>query len=142
MTNTEQFEIKRIYLKDISFECPNGAETFMNPWSPGVTVDVDVNEDKLAEDIFEVALTLTISVENAGETAFMLEIFQAGIFGCSGFAPEKLHRVLYTYCPNILFPYAREAIDSVVTKGSFPALMIEPVNFDALYTSHLDAERT
>lgn len=132
----DAFEIKRIYIKDLSFESPNGAETFTNQWSPGVSFEVDVNHEKLGEEVYEVVLTLTITVENAEATAFMVEILQGGIFACRGFSEEQLHRVLYTYCPNLLFPYAREAVDNVVLKGSFPALMIEPVNFEALYNQH------
>jgi len=135
----DAFEIKRVYIKDLSFESPSGAETFTNPWAPEVNIDVDVNNEKLGEEVYEVVLTLTVTVDNAGATAFMIEILQGGIFACRGFSDEQLQRVLYTYCPNVLFPYAREAVDSVVLKGSFPALMIEPVNFEALYNQHAEA---
>lgn len=132
----DAFQIKRIYIKDLSFEAPSGAETFTNPWAPDVSIDVDVSDEQLGEETFEVVLTITVTVQNAGATAFMLEILQGGIFACRGFSDEQRRRVLYTYCPNTLFPYAREAIDNVVLKASFPALMIEPVNFEALYDQH------
>ncbi len=134
---SEAFSIKRVFVKDFSFEAPGGANTFTNPWNPDVNVDVEVAEETLAEDVYEVVLTLTVTVNNADTTAFMIEVLQGGIFSCARFSQDQLHRILHTYCPNILFPYAREAIDSMVVKGSFPALMIEPVNFDALYNEHL-----
>ncbi len=136
----QEFLIKRIYIKDFSFEAPEGADTFTNPWHPEVSIDIDVTEEKLVEDVYEVVLTLTVTANNAGATAFMIEILQGGIFTCKGFTDEYLHRVLHTVCPNILFPYAREAIDGMVLKASFPSLMIEPVNFDVIYDNNIGQE--
>ncbi len=133
----QSFSTKRIFVKDFSFEAPGGANTFTSPWDPDVTVDVDVTKEALGNDHHEVTLTLTITVSNAGATAFMLEIFQCGIFQCSGFQGGELHRVLHTICPNLLFPYAAEAVDGMALKGSFPALTLQPVNFDALYRQNV-----
>ena len=130
----QEFLPKRFFVKDFSFEAPGGANTFTNPWDPEVTVDLDVTNDTIGEDFFEVILTLTVTVANAGTTAFMIEIFQGGIFFCRGYSSSEMHRILHTVCPNLLFPYASQAVDDMTLKGSFPALMLEPVNFDALYS--------
>ncbi len=132
----QEFIIKRIYVKDFSFEAPGGAQTFTNPWKPDITIDVDATDETLGENVYEVVLTLTVTVSNAGSAAFMIEVLQCGIFSCVGFTDEQCHRILHTACPNTLFPYAREAIDNMVLKGSFPALMIGPVNFEELYNEH------
>ncbi|MDV6331135.1 protein-export chaperone SecB [Asticcacaulis sp. 201] len=130
---TQEFSIRRLYVKDISFEAPGGAHTFTKAWDPEIKVDVDVSKEQLGETTHDVTLILTVVVRNAGEVAFMLEVLQAGIFHVTGYDGEMLHRILHTVCPNALFPYAREAIDNIVIKGSFPPLMLEPVNFEAIY---------
>lgn len=98
-----------------------------------MNVDLNTRSGKVDEDNYEVVLTLTITAKLNEETAFLIELQQAGIFLVHGVEGEELRRVLATLCPNMLFPYAREAIDGVITKGTFPALMLAPVNFDALY---------
>lgn len=133
MSSDTEFNIRRIYIKDSSFEAPGGAQTFTRAWDPELKVDVDIAIETLAETTFEVTLILSVVARNGGETAFLIEVLQAGIFQISGFEGEMHHRVLHTVCPNALFPYAREAIDSLVVKGSFPALMLEPINFEAIY---------
>lgn len=130
---TQEFNIRRLYIKDISFEIPAGAQTFTKAWDPELKVDVDVTVEPLGETTHDVTLTMTVVARNGGQTAFMLEVLQAGIFHVTGYDGAMLHRILHTVCPNALFPYAREAIDSTVIKGSFPALMLEPVNFEAIY---------
>ncbi len=130
---SEEFTIRRIYIKDVSFEAPGGAHTFTRPWDPELKIDVDVATETLAETTFEVTLTLTVVARNGDEVAFMLEVLQGGIFHIAGYEAALRHRILHTVCPNALFPYARQAIDDLVVKGSFPALMLEPVNFDAIY---------
>ena len=133
---SQEFNIRRLYIKDVSFEAPGGAQTFTRAWDPEVKVDVDIAQEALGETTFDVTLILTVVVRNADQVAFMLEILQAGIFHITGYDDAMRHRILHTVCPNALFPYAREAIDSLVIKGSFPALMLEPVNFDAIYTDN------
>lgn len=135
--NGHEFLTKRIFIKDFSFEAPGGVDTFTNPWKPDVVVDLDVTNEKLGDNHHEVVLSLTVTVSNAGSTAFMIEIFQGGIFLCNGYSDDEMHRILHTVCPNLLFPYASSAVDSVVLKGSFPAVMLEPVNFDALYVQNM-----
>ena len=133
---SQEFAIRRIYIKDVSFEAPGGAHTFTQAWDPEVKVDVDVALDTLGDTTFDVTLILTVVMRNAGETAFMIEVLQSGIFHVSGYDEATRHRILHTVCPNALFPYAREVIDGLAVKGSFPALMLEPVNFEAIYNDN------
>ena len=132
-----QFALQRIYVKDLSFEAPMGYAAFQKQWNPKVQLDLNTNSNKMDDQNYEVILTLTITAKQEDDTAFLVEVQQAGIFGCSGFDPQQLHQVLNMMCPNILFPYAREAVDSLVTRGSFPPLMVAPVNFEALYQQAL-----
>jgi len=129
----QQFALQRIYLKDQSFEAPMGAAAFKKKWQPSVNQELNTKTSKIEDGLFEVTLTLTITVKIEDETAFLVEVQQAGLFAVNGIEGQQLAQVLNTVCPNILFPYAREAIDNAVTKGSFPALMLPPVNFDALF---------
>ena len=132
-----QFALQRIYVKDLSFESPKSPEMFQAQWQPEVKLDLNTSNHKLQEDMFEVVLSLTITVHNGPEanreTAFLAEVQQAGVFLVKGLEADELHRTLGAFCPNILFPYARETIDNLVLRGSFPPLMLAPVNFDALY---------
>ncbi len=129
-----QFALQRIYIKDLSFESPKAPGIFKGQWQPEVNLDLNTSNTQLQEDgMFEVVLSLTATVKHGEEVAFVAEVQQAGIFLISGMNEADLHRTLGAFCPNLLFPYARETIDSLVTRGSFPALMLAPVNFDALY---------
>ncbi|NRA21198.1 MAG: protein-export chaperone SecB [Oceanospirillaceae bacterium] len=133
-----QFSIQRIYLKDMSLEAPNSPQSFTQEWKPEVNLEMNTQSQELGEDVYEVVLTLTVTAKNDGETAFLIEVQQAGIFVISGMEAAESHHALGAFCPNILFPYARETIDSLVVKASFPALMLAPVNFDALYAQQLE----
>jgi preprotein translocase subunit SecB len=132
-----QFALQRIYVKDLSFEAPQGHKAFQKQWRPQVQLDLNTATDKIDDKNYEVVLTLTVTAKQEEEPAFLVEVQQGGIFSCEGFDAQQLHQVLNIMCPNILFPYARETIDSLVTKGSFPPLMIAPVNFEALYQQAL-----
>ena len=131
------FAIQRIYLKDLSFETPMGPSVFQKQWQPKVNQDLNTKNTKLENDLYEVALRLTLTVTDGEDTIYILEVKQAGIFSIKGLDPKQITHVINTTCPNILFPYAREAVDSVLSKGSFPALMLPPINFDALFASAL-----
>jgi len=134
----QQFAMQRIYAKDLSFESPASPNIFKKQWQPKVNVDLNTKSDKIDEEgNFEVVLTVTITAKVDDETAFLVEVQQAGIFFITGIDDENLRRVLATAAPNILFPYARENIDAVCVKGGFPAVMLAPVNFDALYQQAL-----
>ena len=140
-TPEQQFSIQRLFIKDISFETPAGSEMFKQQWKPEVHLDVNTRNEKLEDDIFEVVLTLTITAKQDDKTAFLVEVQQAGIFLAKGIVDDQLRQVLGTVAPNILFPYAREMVDSLVTKGSFPALMLAPINFDALYQQAIQQQQ-
>lgn len=134
----QQFVMQRIYTKDLSFESPATPDVFKKQWQPKVNVDLNTKSGAIDEEgNFEVVLTVTITATVEEETAFLIEVQQAGIFFIQGFGEEDLRRVLGTAAPNILFPYARETIDTICVKGAFPAVMLAPVNFEALYQQAL-----
>lgn len=130
-----QFALSRLYVKDISFEAPNSPEVFQQQFQPKVQLDVDNSHTSLGDGIYEVTVRVTVQVFNGDQetTAFLAEVHQAGIFQVAGLPEEQIDHTLNAFCPNILFPYARECVDNLVTRGSFPALMLAPINFDMLY---------
>ena len=134
----QQFAVQKIYCKDISFETPNSPQIFNSKWEPELKVDLHTAVNPLAESVFEVVLTVTATVKVADKTAFLAEVQQAGIFNVAGFEKQQLDAMLGSYCPNILFPYVREVISDLVNKGGFPQLILQPVNFDAVYAQHLE----
>lgn len=133
------FSAQRIYLKDLSFETPKGAEVFQKQWKPRVNQDLSTHSSQLDSSLFEVSLRLTVTVKHEEETLYLVEVDQAGIFKIAGLDEKQLAQVLNTTCPSMLFPYAREVIDNTLTKGTFPPLMIPPVNFDALFSTAVAA---
>lgn len=134
----QQFQLQRIYTKDLSFESPASPGVFRQQWQPKVSVDMNTKSDKVDEEgNYEVVLTITVTAKVEEETAFLVEVQQAGIFFVQGIEGENLRAVLSTAAPNILFPYLRESIDSIVVKGGFPPVQLAPVNFDALYQQAL-----
>jgi preprotein translocase subunit SecB len=135
-----QFAIQRIYTKDISFEAPNAPAIFKKEWKPEVKLDLDTRSNKLEDSVYEVILSITVTTKVGEETAFLCEVQQAGIFTARDDAevPEgQLAHLLGSFCPNILFPYAREAIASLVNRATFPQLNLAPVNFDALFAQYV-----
>ncbi|WP_372609583.1 protein-export chaperone SecB [Halomonas sp.] len=130
-----QFAVQRIYVKDISFEAPNSPAVFQQPFKPKVNLDLNTTSQQVQEDLFEVVVKVTAQVNHSeeGTTSFLAEIQQAGLFKISGIEGEQLDHTLGAFCPNVLFPYARECIDNLVNRGGFPPLMLAPVNFEAIY---------
>ena len=135
--NAPQFSLQRIYVRDLSFEAPKSPAIFRQEWTPTVSLDLNTRQKPLEGDFYEVVLTLSVTVNNGDEVAFIVEVQQAGIFLIKGLDDASVSHTLGAFCPSILFPYAREAIDNLVVRGSFPALMLAPVNFDALYAQEL-----
>ena len=133
----QQFIIQKIYSKDVSFETPNSPKLFTEKWTPELKVDLHTAINPLSDSVFEVILTVTATVKVEEKVAFLAEVQQAGIFNISGFDKPQLDGMLGSYSPNILFPYAREIISDLVNKGGFPQLILQPVNFDAIYSQHL-----
>jgi preprotein translocase subunit SecB len=127
------FQIQRIYMKDMSFETPNTPSVFKKEWTPKVDLNLDCKHTALEPSIYEVTLSLTVTSKVEEDVAFLCEVKQAGIFSISGLAEQEMEHTLESYCPNILYPYAREAITSLVSRGSFPQLNLNPISFDAMF---------
>ena len=136
----KQFSIQKIYCKDISFETPASPGIFTEQWQPEVDFNLGTKVEPLKDNIFEVSLTITITVACGEHTAYLAEIIQAGIFTLKGFDAKEKGPMLGSYCPGVLFPYAREVISDLVTKGGFPQLLLTPINFDAIYAEHLQQQ--
>lgn len=135
------FEIQRIYVKDLSYEAPNTPHTFTEEWKPEVQLNLETKSNRIQENIHEVILSVTATVSSSKKSAFIIEVHQSGIFMINGFEQDQLHQMLGSFCPNILFPYAREVISDVVVRGGFPQLILAPVNFDALYSQHMNEQK-
>jgi preprotein translocase subunit SecB len=135
----QQFALQRIYTKDLSFESPATPLVFQQTWQPKVNVDLNTRANRIQDsENYEVIVTVTITAKQEDNTAFLVEVQQAGIFFISGIEGEDLRRVLAAVCPNILFPYARECIDALVVRGGFPPIHLAPVNFDALFQQAME----
>jgi preprotein translocase subunit SecB len=133
----KQFSIQRIYVKDISVETPNSPMIFTEKWEPNVEFNLSSNATSVQENLFEVVLGITVTVKVGEKNAYLVEISQAGLFGLNGFSEQEMGPMLGSFCPNTLFPYAREVISDLVTKAGFPPMLLTPVNFDALYAQHM-----
>ena len=129
---SKQVLLNRIYVKDCSFESPRVPEVFSQQISPDVKVAMRTTHQRLENDYLEVTLVVTADAHMDGRSVFVAEVHQAGLFIIAGFSESELSAILMSYCPSILFPYAREAISDLVMKGSMPALLLQPVNFDVL----------
>ncbi len=131
-----KFGIRKIYLKDISFESPQAPQIFVQPdVTPKIDVQIRIGHSVLNKEsgFYEVVLTMTVTAESGDQTAFLIEAQQAGVFEIMGISDQELPLALEVACPNALLPFAREAVSDFVAKGGFPQLLINPVNFEALY---------
>ena len=128
-----QLAIERIYLRDASFESPRAPAIFDGTWNPQVQVDINTRSNRLDDVRHEVVLTLTLKARIEDDVTMIVELQQAGVFRLQGMDDEVRQQALAVTCPNILFPYAREAVDALVTKGAFPAVMLAPISFEALF---------
>jgi len=138
----QQFAIQKIYLKDASLESPNSPTIFNEgEWKPEINVQLNSANTVVSDGIYEVVLTITITAKHGEKTAFLIEIKQAGIFAMTGFPEDTLGGLLGALCPETLFPFAREAISDLVNKGGFPQLLLQPVNFNALYQQHVQQQQ-
>lgn len=138
-----ELQIQRIYVKDVSFEAPNLPTIFQQEWKPQLGFELDTQTIQLDEDLYEVTLHINVEtkLEDTGDTAFICEVKQAGVFTIKGLEGIQLAHCLASQCPNMLYPYARELIASLVNRGTFPALNLSPVNFDALFMDYLERQR-
>lgn len=126
-----RFGLQRIYIKDASFEAPNGLVGLKG--QPKVSQDLNTQVNRVQDGLYEVILKITVTVSHEETTAFLIEVHQAGLFVAQGLEGPQLQALLSTQCPHILFPYAREAIDSLAVRGGFQPLVLPPIDFDALF---------
>lgn len=140
-TPENQFSIQKLYIKDVSFESPStpGIFSFQN-WEPKIELNLNNSNKKVSEGVYEVVLSVTATVKNDDKTAFLVEVHQAGIFQISGFNEQDTKYILGAQCMNILFPYTREAVSDLTNRGGFPPLLLNPVNFDALYAQAMQQQ--
>jgi len=141
-SRTGQFSIQKIYVKDVSFETPNSPQVFQKQWQPSVNMDLTSSARTLDKSYYEVVLSVTVTVTHEEETIYLAEVQQAGIFQLSDIPEELVKQMLATACPNILFPFARETVADLVSRGGFPQLLLAPVNFEALYLQRQQKEQT
>lgn len=136
-----QFAIQRIYTKDVSFEAPNSPAIFRKEWKPDLKLDLNVKHEKVEDGVYEVVLTLTATNKVDDQVAFLCEVHQAGIFTIGEDVQDgQMAHMLGSFCPNILFPYARECVASLVNRATFPQLNLAPVNFDAIFARHMQQQ--
>ncbi|HET9835144.1 MAG TPA: protein-export chaperone SecB [Rhodanobacteraceae bacterium] len=132
-----QLALQKIYVRDASFEVPNAPAVFQEEGQPQVQLNLSHKAGQIGEGGFEVVLTLTVTCTLNERTAYLAEVQQAGIFVAVGFPQEELGAILGSYCPNLLFPYARQMVSDLVQNGGFPPLLLQPINFDALYAEQM-----
>ena len=133
-------QVERVYLKDLSFESPQAPQVFASEWKPNVHLDINTTANRISPTHFEVVLRATLTArpqENEDTTGLIIEVQQAGVFLIEGAEGSTLERILAVACPDILFPYVREAVDNVASKGTFPPFMLAPVDFASLYEQAL-----
>lgn len=141
-TPEQVFVIQKVYTKDISFETPNTPEIFREKdWQPNINLQIQSRSKQLEDNVFEIVLMVTVTAKIDDETtAYLAEVQQAGIFRVAGFEDEEMRYMLGSYCSNILFPFAREVVSDLVTRGGFPQLLLSPVNFDAMFAQQQEQE--
>lgn len=132
-----QFQLQRIYLKDLSYEAPKTPDTFRQEWKPEVNLEVNASSSVVEGNVHEAVLKITITVKNLDKVAFLIELQQAGLFTIAGFDGMQLEHITKGVCPNILFPYARETVSDLVARGTFPQFLLQPINFEAAFIEQL-----
>lgn len=136
-----QFAIHKVYVKDVSFETPNSPDVFKLEWKPEVDMHLTNNATPVGDHLYDVVLSLTLTVKLGDTVAYLVEVNQAGVFFIKDIPDEVIDRMLATVCANILFPFARETVSDIVTRGGFPQLLLAPVNFDAMYIQQQQADQ-
>lgn len=132
-----QFQLQRIYLKDLSYEAPKTPDMFRLDWKPDVNLEVNASSAIVEGEVHEVVLKVTITVKNQDKVAFLIELQQAGLFTISGFEGMQLEHITKGLCPNILFPYARETVSDLVARGTFPQFLLQPINFEGAFLEQM-----
>ena len=132
-----QIVLQKLYVKDASFEAPNAPQIFQEEGQTNLQLNMSQKVGNVAENVYEVLLTLTLTCTLGEKTAYLAEVQQAGIFGIAGFDNRNLEAILSTYCPNVLFPYARQVVGEMIQNGGFPPYLLQPINFDQIYAEQL-----
>lgn len=134
---SQHFEIQKVYLKDVSLETPNSPMIFTDTGQPMTEVRLETGAIPVSEELFEVTLTLTITTKLGERTAYLVEVQQSGLFTLRGFNESQMGHMLHAFCPTVLFPFAREELASLIGKGGFPPILLNPINFDSMYLQRL-----
>ncbi len=142
MEQNEQavFGIEKLYVKDLSVEVPNAPEIFLEREAPQVEIQLNTSGKGLGDGAYEVVLTVTVTAKLAEKTVFLVEVGQGGIFRVMNVPNEQIEPLIAVACPNILFPYAREAVSDAVTRAGFSPIVLQPVNFEAMYMQRLQEQ--
>ena len=135
--NGPTFAVEKIYVKDVSFEAPGAPQVFTEQGQPNLEMNLNQRVQRVADNLFEVELGVTLSCKLAEKTIYLVEVRQAGLFGLGGFDDQTLDAMLGVHCPNILYPYARQSVSELITAGGFPPFLLQPINFEALYAEGL-----
>jgi preprotein translocase subunit SecB len=133
----KQLALQKIYVKDLSFESPKAPMIFTTNVAPQTQLNVRSTSQQVAQDTVEVTLTITVEAKDKDSTLFLAEVAQSGIFVIQGYTSEEQSFLIGSFCPNTLYPFAREAVSDLVMKGGFPPLLLQPLNFDAIYSQAL-----
>jgi len=136
-TQQAQFQLQKLYMKDVSFELPNAPQIFQEDGQVEIKLNLAQKVESLAEGVDEVVLTVTVTATLGEKTAYLVEVQQAGIFAITGLGEQARHAALNTLCPHTLFPYARRTITDLVAEGGFPPLVLQPINFDQIYAQRM-----
>ena len=136
--NQQSFRVQKVFVKDVSFETPRSTEIFtqQSQWTPEVKVQLNTENRNIKDDLYECTLMITVTVELEGKPAYLAEVQQSGLFSISGFGESEMGHLLGSYTPSVLFPFVREVVCDLAVKGGFPQLLLDPINFDALYAQH------
>ena len=134
------FQIEKVYIKDLSLEIPGAPQVFMGQAQPELEVRIDAGSAQFAEGYFEVTVTATVTARAGERTLFLAEVVQAGIFALRNVPAEELGPLLGIACPTILYPYLREAISDLVTRGGFPPVLLSPISFEQLYLQRMQSQ--
>lgn len=141
--NKAQFSIQKLYVKDVSFESPAAPEVFtFKSWEPKIELNLNNENKKVGDDVYEVVMNVTATVKNEEKTAFLVEVQQAGVFQVVGYNEQDTKYILGAQCMTILFPYAREVVSDLTSRGGFPQLLLNPVNFDALFAQAMQQQES
>lgn len=134
------FQIEKIFIKDLSLEIPHAPQVFLQPQQPAIEVHIDSGAAQFADGLYQVTVSATVTARAGDSVMFLAEVVQAGIFQLRNVPPEELGPLLGIACPNILFPYVREAVSDMVTRGGFPPVLLNPISFEQLYLQRLQGQ--